>query len=605
MLHNREIVIFTSKYLAIQRVYKILILLLVLGPFTRLNAQTTDAVLSGETDSLFILNAFRIADDYMSTAQYDSAQVWLNKIHERVSYLQPSVFSYFLTARQAEVYYYNNLQQLGMQEAVRAVTIAETLNDSILRSDAYNFRGLFYTNTGRLKEAILYFKKGIAISSQPPYPTQYLEMSNPHHLYGNLAEAFEKGNEQDSAIYYGKISLSKAREIHHKRGTASALLSLGSSFLKKVQADSAAVFFESARMEAVADKDFDLKLTAYGGLACCASLNNKNDEAIAFLEKGFEILNDQPQLNSYYQLLFLEQAVALYKKHKLYEQLASSLQRTAEIQTATNSKNNDQYRSVLMTGLKNETRILNLEIERAKHGRVLATTRLYVVGLIILVMIAGFITYRYYSLQRLKMAHLRNKISQDLHDEVGATLSGIALYSYIAKEQNVKQEASAVTQSLDIIDKNATDMVKKLSDIVWAVNPEHDSLDALLYRLEDYAIEMGFAKGIEVRIVKEEKLQGLKLSMEQRKNIYLIIKEAVNNAIKYSECKHLRITVALNDKHLVIDVSDDGIGFSKSSSLKGNGLRNMQSRATDLHGKVNIESTPGNGTTINVICSIS
>lgn len=539
----------------------------------------------------------------MSMASYDSAQYWLNKIHERLSYLQPSLFSYFLTTRQAEVYYYNNLQQLGMQEARRAIKIAETLNDSILKSDAYNFCGLFFVNMGRLKDAIPYFKKGIAISQQPPYAARYLELSNPHHLYGNLSEAFEKLNEPDSAIFYGRLSLLKAEEIHHARGIVSALFSLGNSFLKNNKIDSAAIFYERARVKSIASKDIDLNLVAYGGLATCASLNNKKEQAIGFLNEGFSILNKHAHLNSFYELLFLEQAKNIYKKQKNHQQLSATLQQTLAIQSATNHKNNEQYRSVLMNGLKNETRILNLEVAKAQHGRILATTRLYVVGLAILLLIVGFITYRYYSLQRLKTAHLRNKISQDLHDEVGATLSGIALYSYIAKQQNEHNEVNAVTQSLDIIDKNATDMVKKLSDIVWAVNPVHDTLEALLQRLEDYAMEMASAKGIDIIIVKEEQVKQLRLPMEQRKNIYLIIKEAVNNAIKYSHCTQLKITASAHNKQTVFHVSDNGIGFDDTCISKGNGLFNMQTRATELQGKLDIESVPGRGTNIKVICS--
>lgn len=560
---------------------------------------------TGLADSLFILQSFRAADDFMSISLYDSAQFYLNKIHETVSYLQPSLFSYFLSARQAEVYYYNNLQQLGMQEAKRAMKIAETLKDRYLQTDAYNFTGLFYLNTGQLKEAILSFKKGIAISRQPPYPAQYLELSNPHHLYGNLAEAYEKNNQQDSAIFFGKISLLKAEEINQERGTVSALLGLGSAFLKNKQVDSAIDYFKRTVMKATEREEIDLKTVAYGGLATCASLKNNQEEVSDYLNKGFAILNDYPQVNSFYQILFLEMAAKLYQHHQQYEQLAKTLQRKSEIQTAMSIKNNNQYRNLLMTGLKNETRILNLEIEKAQHERVLATTRLYVVILIILIMIAGFITYRYYTLQRLKMANLRNKISQDLHDEVGATLSGIALYSYIARQQYENEEASALTQSLDIIDKNATDMVKKLSDIVWAVNPVHDSLDALLHRLGDYAIEMASVKVIEVSIQKEEELNKLKLTMEQRKNIYLIIKEAVNNAIKYSACNQLKITAALISKEIVFTVTDDGCGFDVDSIQKGNGLVNMQSRAKELNGNIAIESTVGSGTTIRFSCHIT
>ena len=582
----------------------LLCLLLTVLSLNHARAQAFKGALPADTDSLFIRNAFRVADAYMDTDHYDSAQLWLNKIHERISYLQPSLFSYFLTTRQAEVYYYNNLQQLGIQEAQRALNIAEILNDSILRADAYNFCGLFHTNTGKLQEAIQYFKKGIALVRQPPYPSRYLELSKPYHLYGNLAEAFDKDREQDSAIFYGRMSLVMALKMHQNRGAVSAGLSLGSSFLKKKNPDSAIFFFEGARAAAVESKDFDLNLIACGGLADCASLKNQKQKALALWKQGFALLNQHPQLNSFYQLLFLEGAAAFYKQHRLYEQLANTLQRKSAIQTATNRKNNEQYRNILMTGLKNETRILNLEIAKAKHGRVLATTRLYVVGLVILLLTAGFIAYRYYSLQQLKVAHVRNRISQDLHDEVGATLSGIALYSYIARQQNEAQEVAAVTQSLNIIDNNATDMVKKLSDIVWAVNPVHDSLAALLQRLEDFAVEMASVKGIVVILQKEPQVTGVKITMEQRKNIYLIMKEAVNNAIKHSGCTRLLIKATQQNKELLFSVQDNGSGFEESSIHRGNGLLNMQSRAADLRGKVLVESMPAGGTTIHVVCGV-
>src|SRR5690606_23174275 len=89
-----------------------------------------------KAEQQYIRDAFDRADNYMETDHYDSAQVWLNKIYQKVSYRKPSLFTYFLTSRQAEVYYYNNLHQLGMQEALKAENIAKVLNDSLLIADA-------------------------------------------------------------------------------------------------------------------------------------------------------------------------------------------------------------------------------------------------------------------------------------------------------------------------------------------------------------------------------------------------------------------------------------------------------------------------------------
>jgi len=107
----------------------------------------------------YIKNCFAIADNFMEIDQYDSSQTWLNKIAEVLPFKTPSVFSYFLSTRQAEVYYYNGLQRLGLQESERSLGIAQALHDSLLLADAYNFIGLFLINLDSNAAAIPYFKR--------------------------------------------------------------------------------------------------------------------------------------------------------------------------------------------------------------------------------------------------------------------------------------------------------------------------------------------------------------------------------------------------------------------------------------------------------------
>lgn len=140
------------------------LLLFLLFPVFVLAQENSVAEIS-KPDKDFILKAFNHADDYMNSDHYDSAQLWLNKIYTKVSYRKPSLFSYFLTSRQAEVYYYNNLHELGLQEAFKAENIALVLKDSLLLADAYNFIGLFYLNNNKTTNAIRYFKKGCCFVS--------------------------------------------------------------------------------------------------------------------------------------------------------------------------------------------------------------------------------------------------------------------------------------------------------------------------------------------------------------------------------------------------------------------------------------------------------
>ncbi|TCD08214.1 hypothetical protein EZ449_12450 [Pedobacter frigidisoli] len=557
-----------------------------------------------KSDHDFILEAFNNADNYMNTDHYDSAQLWLNKIYLKVSYRKPSLFSYFLTSRQAEVYYYNNLHELGLQEAFKGENIAVVLNDSLLIADACNFIGLFYMNNNKLEDAVKYFKKGLRFTHQPPYRKQYIELSKPHHIYGNLAEAYEKLHLSDSAIFYSRASLIKASEIDSKRGMATANLNLGSAFLQKLQIDSAKKYFESTRITSIASTDFDVELNSYSGLADCESRIKNQKEAFKQLENGFKLLDKYPQLNDFYSLMFLETALKIYRKYNDQPALIRTLELKTQIQTATYSRNNIQIQTILLTGLKNEKLIFNLELAESKNKQSLANTLLYILLLVLLSFVIAFIAYRYYTLQKLRLANLRSKISQDLHDEVGATLSGIAMYSYITKEQIKNNEHTKVNHSLDIIKDNAGEMVAKLNDIVWAVNPLEDNLLALLERLKDFALQLTAVKGIVLIFEIPNSLSTIKLSMEQRKNIYLICKEAINNAVKYSDCKVIKVEIENQQKNIKIILNDDGKGFRLEEVRKGNGLTNMESRAKEIAAMLNIDSS-GFGTSIILNCKIT
>lgn len=582
--------------------YRLLILLLL--PFYLFGQGNSVAEIS-KSDKDFILKAFNHADDYMNSDHYDSAQLWLNKIYTKVSYREPSLFSYFLTSRQAEVYYYNNLHELGLQEAFKAENIAIVLKDSLLLADAYNFIGLFYLNSNKTTNAIRYFKKGLLFCKQPPYNSKYIELSKPHHIYGNLSEAFEKIHQLDSAIFYSRASLKKAQEIQSERGTATANLNLGLAFIRKQQVDSAKKYFEQTKLTAIKSNDFDVELNSYSGLADCASQIGDKSTAFNKLSIGFNLLKKYPQLNDFYSLMFLETALKIYRKYGNSAAIIKTLELKTQIQTATYERNNTQIQTILLTGLKNEKLIFNLELAESQNKQSLATTRTYILLLVLLVFVIAFIAYRYYSLQRLRLANLRTKISQDLHDEVGATLSGIAMYSYITQEQIKNDQHEEVNKSLELIKENATEMTSKLNDIVWAVNPLQDNLYELLERLKDFALQISAVKDINVSFEIPEPLIAEKLLMEQRKNIYLICKEAINNAVKYSECNLIKVDVSMVQKNINILIYDNGKGFLNNKSSKGNGLINMESRAKEIGAKISIESLKGEGTKIQLACKIT
>lgn len=222
-----------------------------------------------------------------------------------------------------------------------------------------------------------------------------------------------------------------------------------------------------------------------------------------------------------------------------------------------------------------------------------------------LVLTVIYILFSFRINQLKKVNQVRSKISQDLHDEVGATLSGISMYSHLTREQIKKQQTLEVERSLKIIENSAGEMVSKLNDIVWLVNPLHDSLQKLIRKLEEYSMEMGLVKGIKTLSDIHEKISDIKLPMETRRNIFLIFKEAINNAVKYSQATVLEIRVHAFDHSIEILIKDNGKGFDFSSVKKGNGLNNIQKRADEIGAKLILRSKENEGTSVCLQCKIT
>ena len=122
--------------------------------------------------------------------------------------------------------------------------------------------------------------------------------------------------------------------------------------------------------------------------------------------------------------------------------------------------------------------------------------------------------------------------------------------------------------------------------------------------MESYAIDICAVKHIQLHFNVDERLNNMLLPVEYRKNIYLIFKEAMNNAVKYANANHIEVSLTLHDREINLLVQDDGIGFDASTVIKGNGLKNFEIRAKEIRGAVNITSAKGQGSAISLFCRI-
>lgn len=202
--------------------------------------------------------------------------------------------------------------------------------------------------------------------------------------------------------------------------------------------------------------------------------------------------------------------------------------------------------------------------------------------------------------KQLAVEKIRNQISSELHDDIGSTLSGVSMYTYMAANLIDKNEYDSAKASLTVIQKSTDEMVDKLGDLVWSVNPRQDSLKLLFERLEQFATQMCAAKNIVFSSVIPHNIIEINLPNEHRHHLYLVLKEAINNAVKYSGASKLTLNVMQTNNVLDIYIVDNGKGFDKAEIKLGNGLKNIHSRAKEILAKLVLESKAGEGTQIKL-----
>ncbi len=264
-----------------------------------------------------------------------------------------------------------------------------------------------------------------------------------------------------------------------------------------------------------------------------------------------------------------------------------------------------RYKSINSDGLESDIKSLSISI----------TPPFYKTWYFYLLTAAAFVSlifaiYKIRINQVLKLQAVRNRIARDLHDDIGSTLGSINLYSQIANvklQQNKPEEIKAILNKIGL---SSREIIDKTGDAVWAIKASNDTLKNLVLRMESYAALLLGSSNINFTINCDEKIVDLKLEMNQRKNIFLIFKEAIHNLIKYAHCTEVSIDIKKIAGRIQIQIKDNGIGFDTHSPndnwngvgrdtiYNGNGLKNMKLRAEEIGGTFLITSEKEKGTVI-------
>ena len=199
--------------------------------------------------------------------------------------------------------------------------------------------------------------------------------------------------------------------------------------------------------------------------------------------------------------------------------------------------------------------------------------------------------------KQIALASERSRIATDMHDDLGAGLSRIRYMSAGMKDE-IKDEG--LKKDFDKIIKGSDELVDKMNEIIWALNSSDEKLADVLYYIRSQCSEMLDGAGIALQATLPDSIPEKILNSEEKRNLFLIVKEAVHNIIKHAHASSVNMVMQIENS-LQITITDNGIGFHPNESrIKGNGLGNFEKRMNRLNGTVAIKSE-SNGTTIRFI----
>lgn len=518
-----------------------------------------------------MLEACRLAEDSRDTATY-----------------------IFVTTRLVKVYFLASKLNEAFQTCTDLQHICEIRKDTSAQITNYYMFGSIYARMNLFENQMEMVYKGLELYKDK-HDTFYLYTVNLTASNGYLF----KGH-YDSVLYYSRLNLEFCRYLNLM---PNCYANIAKAYLETNQLDSARYYYKLI-MDYHTSHDTYIDTYLYLDLGTIEFKSGNRTKALEFYKKA-EADISRPSLSTQTEIY-----KALYEYFESTRSTGATLFYLKKYKTWADSLSSQEFEKTVLaydfSMLKEQNQQLSTEKE---YQTILAKKQrneknLAFGGTVFAFMLTVFV-FNWIRVQRnLKhkqiLLKVRLRISRELHDEVGATLSGIAMYSHVAVEQLKNSKVNEVEHSLSYMQKSAGEMINKLSDIVWLINPEQDTILELFGRLGEYGKQMTQVRNMQMRIDLPPDLSGKHIPLDARRNIYLFCKEAINNAVKYSNGKMLVLQVKSTGHQMVFSVTDDGNGFDESIVKRGNGLINMQKRAEDIGAEFHIATNVNQGTRLEL-----
>jgi signal transduction histidine kinase len=220
---------------------------------------------------------------------------------------------------------------------------------------------------------------------------------------------------------------------------------------------------------------------------------------------------------------------------------------------------------------------------------------------VVLLLAAAAVAYALHRTQlqrKLALERVRSSVAMDLHDDLGASLSRMSVIAEVLKS-NVRQNDLDSQLMLNDVAETSRRLVEGMNDIVWSIDPRHDQAGDIVNRIRDFASGLLEPKGIDLRLDVSARVLNARLSASQRRQLYLVCKEAIHNIARHSKARHALVRLAVDSGTLCADIEDDGCGMP-SDNGHGLGLSSMRARAAELGGSLEVGPAAEQGTRVTL-----
>lgn len=454
----------------------------------------------------------------------------------------------------------------------KALEIAKSANDEWNMARNIGAIGIAYQNTKQYGSALQSYLNAYSLTEKIGNPNgSAIWLSNIGGLYVELKK-------YDSALIYLNRSAAVFKSLGNQWTYAGTLLDIGKVYFIQKNYSKSYGYLTDALQISIQVGALESQRDLYLALSNLYSISG-----VSLPEMNTKRLLNKEQMRNL--------SLVYYQKYVVFKDSIDN----KEIQKKALSLEFEHKALSTKLAQKKKDAINNSELRTQKVIR-----NSFIAGSILLMLLIVVLINRNRLKRTIEIEKMRSRLSRDLHDDIGSTLSSINILSRTAQSNLKETNDDKIKASLEKINERSQRLLDSMSDIIWNINPGNDTIEEVMSRMREYATTVLEAKNIDYDFDFPKQKMDCKLTMEVKNNLYLIFKEAVNNLSKYSGCTKANLSLLFGEKSILLSIEDNGIGFDDQQVTHRGGLINMGQRAAEIKGTLTIRTSIKKGTLIEL-----